>query len=173
MALAHCSMGHYYDSSRYDVCPYCLTNAKKSDAGAAEKDDVTTDYRPENDADGVTIGYRIFEHDVLAKPTVGWLVCVKGDQCGRDWRLHEGRNDIAASMDAEVNLGDSMAKGERWGSVVYDGKHEQFLLIPGNTSLIYHNGLLLAQPVQLADGDEIGVEENILCFQKFCGKYHL
>lgn len=56
-------------------------------------------------------------------------------------------------------------------SVIYDGKHKEFILVPGEVSLVYLNGQLLSEPQLLADGDQMCVGEEQLCFQSFCGEY--
>ena len=56
-------------------------------------------------------------------------------------------------------------------SWAYDGKHKEFILVPGEVSLVYLNGQLLSEPQLLADGDQMCVGEEQLCFQSFCGEY--
>ena len=168
MAIRQCVNHHFYDDEKYEVCPICLMEQRQP----AAAEDKTLGYTVPLDDDDKTIGYCLMEDDTMAKPTVGWLVCVKGGERGRDWRLHEGRNDIGTTADADVLLADRSAEKRRFCSVIYDGKHREFLVMPGTTVLVYHNGVLLTEPEPLQDGDEIGIggEEVLLCFQSFCGK---
>ena len=48
---------------------------------------------------------------------------------------------------------------------------KEFILVPGEVSLVYLNGQLLSEPQLLADGDQMCVGEEQLCFQSFCGEY--
>lgn len=169
MAIRRCPKNHFYDDKKYDVCPVCLLEQQAPGSTGDATVGYTVPVDPEQD---VTIGYRMIVDDAVAKPTVGWVVCVKGSGCGRDWRLHEGRNDIGTTPDADVPLAETGRKEARMCSVVYDGKHGEFLLAPGNDSLVYLNGVLLSQPSPLENGDEISVGESLLCFQSFGGKYY-
>lgn len=169
MAIRQCPKHHFYDDEKYQVCPVCLLEQQApGDAG-----DATVGYTvPVDPEEDVTIGYRMMAEDILAKPTVGWVVCVKGTGCGRDWRLHEGRNEIGTTADADVSLAEMGLHETCICSVIYDGKHRGFLLAPGNEPLVYLNGVLLSRPLPLKDGDEISVGDSLLCFQSFCGKYY-
>ena len=169
MAIRQCPNHHFYDDEKYGVCPVCLL--EQQTPGSAE--DATMGYTvPVDPEQDVTIGYRMIAEDAVAKPTVGWVVCVKGNGCGRDWRLHEGRNEIGTTPDADVPLAETGAREACMCSVIYDGKHKEFLLAPGSEPLVYLNGVLLSRPSPLGDGDEISVGDSLLCFQSFCGKYY-
>jgi len=169
MAIRQCPNHHFYDDAKYDVCPVCLLERQTPGSTG----DATVGYTtPVDPAEDVTIGYRMIAEDAIAKPTVGWVVCVKGKGCGRDWRLHEGRNDIGTTPDADIPLAEMGSRESCICSVIYDGKHGEFLLAPGNGPLVYLNGVLLSRPSPLGNGDEISVGENLLCFQSFCGKYY-
>lgn len=167
MAIRQCPRHHFYDDEKYGTCPVCLL--RDTDGGG---DDKTIGYlSPTDFVADKTVAYHVLSADVISKPTVGWVVCMKGESPGRDWRLHEGRNDIGAASDAEVSLAEMRPCTARVGSIVYDGKHKTFLLVPGEVALLYLNGGLLSEPAVLKDGDIIGVEDNLLCFQSFCGNY--
>ena len=95
MAIRQCTRHHFYDDEKYKVCPICLSLSSQNH----ENEDRTVAYTtPLDDAADKTIGYQALKDDAVAKPTVGWVVCVKGKNCGRDWRLHEGRNDIGTAV---------------------------------------------------------------------------
>ena len=169
VAIRQCANHHYFDDEKFKVCPICLMAQQQG----AEPADETVGYTiPLSDDEDLTVGYGMVEGDRMTKPTVGWLVCVGGSERGRDWRLHEGRNDVGTTADADVLLAEKDAQKRWYCSVIYDGKHREFLVIPGTGALVYHNGVLLTGPEPLQDGDEIGigVEEVLLCFQSFCRK---
>lgn len=101
MAIRQCTRHHFYDDEKYKVCPICLSLSSQNH----ENEDRTVAYTtPLDNVADKTIGYQALKDDVVAKPTVGWVVCVKGKNCGRDWRLHEGRNDIGTAVNAEVPI---------------------------------------------------------------------
>lgn len=168
MAIRQCENYHFFDDEKYEVCPICLMEQQQ---GGSAQDETVGYTIPLSADDDVTVGYCMVENDRMAKPTVGWLVCVKGSERGRDWRLHEGRNDVGTTADADVLLARAGTES-RYCSVIYDGKHREFLVMPGKDALVYRNGVLLTDPVPLQDGDEIGIggEEVLLCFQSFCKK---
>lgn len=165
MSIRQCLNHHFYDSDKYPVCPVCLMGSDPEPDQTVGYDDILD---PMEDK---TVGYQFAERGDPSKPVVGWLVGIKGPAFGRDWRLHEGRNDIGTAADSEVLLELQKGRDLRFASVIYDAKHLCFLLLPGSDSLLYLNGKLLTQTMPLADGDVIGVEEHLLCFQKFQGKY--
>lgn len=169
MAIRQCSNHHFYDDNKYSVCPICSLGQQPPGSSGDATVGYTVPLDPEAD---VTIGYRMIAEDAVAKPTVGWVVCVKGSDCGRDWRLHEGKNNIGTTVDADISLAEGKLRETCMCSVVYDGKHKEFLLAPGNDSLVYLNGVLLSRPLPLGNGDEISVGDSLLCFQSFCGKYY-
>lgn len=166
MAIRQCPQHHFYDDEKYGVCPVCLLGARPDARERTVGCDAVLD--PGSDP---TIGCTMLEEDRLAKPTVGWVVCVRGRDRGRDWRLHEGRNDIGTAPDSEVLL-ESVGPGSGWAcSIVYDGRHGRFLLVPGDGPLPDLNGRMVSGPSLLSDGDLIDVGEQRLCFQSFCGTY--
>ena len=91
MAIRRCEKGHFYDTEKYSFCPVCMAEEKAGmESGHWESEDKTIGLE-ESDK---TVGYLLKELDAEAQPVVGWLVCVRGAERGRDWRLSYGRNDI-------------------------------------------------------------------------------
>lgn len=172
MAIRLCPSGHYYDDAKFDTCPVCLLEKEKAEL----EEDKTIGYTTPIDASDVTVGYQAVEHTpvprTMHKPVVGWLVSIKGLCRGMDFPLQEGWNDIGAMYDVDIDLlnEENEPYYRKLFSVVYDGKHQNFLAVPGKGTLIYLNGVLLARPEEIRDGDEISAEETVLCFQSFCGK---
>ena len=74
MAIKQCTRHHFYDDEKYKVCPICLSLSSQNH----ENEDRTVAYTtPLDDAADKTIGYQALKDDAVAKPTVGWVVCVK------------------------------------------------------------------------------------------------
>jgi hypothetical protein len=113
--MKRCEYGHYYDDSKHTSCPACgipdldigKTVPKKStwpepeDVGKTRRsvDSEHTrqkDRRGESNIDaGVTVAKVRKELDI--DPVVGWLVCVKGPDRGRDYRIRSEKNFIGRS----------------------------------------------------------------------------
>ena len=111
MGIIRCEKGlHFYDNVKYDKCPYCEQRKqqiqKNTNIMQAEKLSELEEYicrqekeKIEANDYGRTIGYYspVRENDYVT----GWLVCVKGPEKGRDYRLHHGFNRLGRSMDMD------------------------------------------------------------------------
>lgn len=103
------------------------------------------------------------------EPVVGWLVCVNGEEKGRDYRLIRGRNRIGRDSDMDVTIRkDQKVTREEHCSVVYDEKSNLTFLVPGNGTLTYYKGEMLRQPQQLCSGDAVEIGETKFIFISFC-----
>lgn len=113
MAIRQCTRHHFYDDEKYKVCPICLSLSSQNH----ENEDRTVAYTtPLDNVADKTIGYQALKDDVVAKPTVGWVVCVKGKNYGRDgdtskegaFQRYRGKitEDICESkgIDAQYNI---------------------------------------------------------------------
>lgn len=99
-------------------------------------------YEIDNDK---TVAVHVFENGI--EPVVGWLVCVNGEEKGRDYRLIRGRNCIGRDSDMDVTIRkDQKVTREEHCSVVYDEKSNLTFLVPGNGTLTYYKGEMLRQP---------------------------
>ena len=117
MNLKRCEKGHFYDADRFESCPHC------NDVGGAAYDatvsmamqtippevlqteplneTVLQSVSVENtETSQETVGY--FEGSIGLEPVVGWLVCVKGNHFGEDFRLKVGRNFIGRAPTMDV-----------------------------------------------------------------------
>jgi hypothetical protein len=102
-------------------------------------------------------------------PVVGWLVCMNGDEKGRDFRLVRGFNHIGRNRDMDVSIGyDRLITRDTHCSVVYDDKSNMAHLVPGKGTLTYISGDIVSQPVVLKDGDEIEIGNTKLVYISFC-----
>ncbi|MGP1348924.1 MAG: FHA domain-containing protein [Stomatobaculum sp.] len=112
------------------------------------------------------------EDKVLAEqdPVVGWLVCVKGQLYGRDFRLKTGRNFIGRDFSMDVSLeGELTVSRDRHAIVVYEPKQNVFLATPGETKeLVYLNGSVVLVPTVMKKNDILQVGEVLLMLQPFC-----
>ena len=121
-------------------------------------------YEIDNDK---TVAVHVFENGI--EPVVGWLVCVNGEEKGRDYRLIRGRNRIGRDSDMDVTIRkDQKVTREEHCSVVYDEKSNLTFLVPGNGTLTYYKGEMLRQPQQLCSGDAVEIGETKFIFISFC-----
>ena len=120
-----------------------------------------------DDGEGRTIG--IYSGQKGNDYVTGWLVCVKGPEKGRDYRLHHGFNRLGRGLAMDVQImEDGAISRDCHCSVVYDGKGNQFSLLPGNGTLTYRKGRLVTEPERLEDGDEITAGESSFVLVFFC-----
>ncbi|MCK5652111.1 MAG: FHA domain-containing protein [Gemmatimonadetes bacterium] len=119
--------------------------------------------------EGVTIGVAGQPRGV--DPVVGWLVCVKGPDRGRDFRIRAERNFIGRSRDMDVALTeDQSVSRDRHAILSYDPRTHVFVLAPGEgRGLVYHNGTSVLTPVQVNAHDTIELGESTLRFIPLCG----
>lgn len=101
----------------------------------------------------------------------GWLVCVEGEEKGRDYRLHHGFNRVGRSFSMDVQvMEDPAISEESHCSIVYDDKTNQFSLIPSNGAMTYVHGQMLSGPEILHTGDEFCIGNSRFVFIPFCGE---
>lgn len=106
------------------------------------------------------------------EPVVGWLICVKGNNLGRDYRLTAGRNFVGRSQEMDVCIkGDNTVSRNAHAIVVYDPKSNSFLAQPGDAKeLFYINGELVLMATKLSAFDKISLGETELMFIPLCGE---
>ena len=113
MTMKRCNNGHFYDSSKYQQCPYCgISNMDASKTmpiivpnetvgstfGSAvgttvamTAEDLKNRQSSAKD-DGKTVG--IMKQSKGIDPVVGWVVCIEGPAKGMDYRIKSERNFI-------------------------------------------------------------------------------
>lgn len=103
-------------------------------------------------------------------PVVGWLVCVKGNNIGRDYRLVAGRNFVGRALEMDVCIkGDNSVSRSSHAIVVYDPRSNVFLAQPGDAKeLFYINGELILSPTKLNALDKMSLGETVLMFVPLC-----
>lgn len=185
MGVERCPNGHYYDNVQYASCPFCGVKLSVSamEAMSNERtvamngldgertvammsdDDITIAGLDIDDSD-VTVGF--YTDKFGGEPTVGWLVCTKGPEKGRDYRLRPAKNFIgrAASMDISIFDDPAISRDEHL-SIVYDPKGNSFIAVAGNGASAV-NGVLLENTVSLNEGDRIEAGDTTLTFIPFC-----
>ncbi len=123
---------------------------------------------PVIDDDNKTVGF--FSSAIGKEPVVGWLVCIKGEHFGEDFRLKSGRNFIGRSSNMDVCVTkDNTVSRERHAIVVYEPKGNLFLMQPGDSKeLCYLNDSVVLSPQPLKSHDKLLLGKTELMFVPCC-----
>ena len=114
--------------------------------------------------DDKTISFGLFEF-TNTEPVTGWLVCMSGDERGKDFRLRAGKNHIGRSLEMDVVLlEDKKVARDKHCSIIYDPKSNYFFLSSESGNLTYLN----QKPMRIDEGDEITIGDTTLRFVPFC-----
>ncbi len=124
----------------------------------------------DDDSIGKTVG--VFQRRSGCEPVVGWLVCTEGGEKGRDFRLLAKINTIGRSERMDVCLkNDPTISRENHARLAYDQKHNEFHLIPGDSSTVYLKDAPVYVPTKLQPYDLIEMGELKLMFVPFVGEH--
>ena len=124
------------------------------------------------DTYGVTLPVGAATAEMAIRPVTGWLVCVRGPEKGKDYRLHADMNYIGRSRGNDVVLAsDPTVSRDRHAMVAYDNRDRIFYFAPANgSSLVRKNGRPVLSTVDLKLGDELEIGEGIYRFVPLCGE---
>lgn len=181
MAVARCAQGHFFDDEKFAECPHC----KNPPPRRRPLGDTLTEYRPSSaqgagghikvnlgpalPGDEKTVG--IFQKALGCDPVVGWLVCVRGRETGRDYRLRAGRNLVGRAINMDISLpDDAQISREDHCSIVFEPKRCIFLLARGVGDGVLVNGARLAESLVLDGGETIEIGTSSFVFIPFCGE---
>ena len=141
------------------------TSAKQVDIGEFDFDLADMD---ELD-DDKTIALGFFGVSEEIQPVVGWLICIQGEERGKDYRLHSGKNFIGRSPKMDVAVVKDMAiSREKHASIVYDPKGNGFYLAAEEANLVYINEELIQSARPLQENDKVRVGETEFVFVPYC-----
>lgn len=183
MAVIECTNGHLYNTDQYSACPYCNANLNRLDFGAGNNSQASAsevgatvapagynrDRRQDSEKDiGKTVA--VFQKNFSREPVAGWLVCIEGVERGKDYRVTAKNNSIGRSEMMDICIkGDRTVSRENHARIAYDGKHNNFYLIPADSvNSIYINDEPIYAPTQLKKGDIIELGESKFVFVPFC-----
>jgi hypothetical protein len=191
MAMVQCRNGHTYDDRKHTHCPYCPVPGLKDvtipgtqaaplsrpsipqtepaspmrSAGGAGGGAGSGDQRG---TAGVTVG--IFQKHMHMEPVVGWLVCIKGTNKGRDYRLHSDMNKLGRAPNMDVCIeGDDAISRENHCQIAYSPRSKTFTLIPGGgRNLIYLNNDDVFAATKLQAYDRLDLGDSRFIFIPLC-----
>jgi hypothetical protein len=121
-------------------------------------------------SEGVTVG--VYPSDLRIDPVVGWLVCIAGNDRGRDYRIYSDRNFIGRLETMKICIkGDETISRERHTEINFDSRHNEFYIAPGDgrgNTYLNDRPVLDARPLKAWDIIEIG--KTKLLFLPLCGQ---
>lgn len=181
MAIVQCPQKHFYDDKKFQECPHC----KKAQAGELIYDDNKTVAKFTSPASGIggafsnvvssvstaaddgnkTVG--LYFKNKSINPISGWLVCTQGENKGRSFEIHIGKNFVGRSMKMDIHTNDESISRENHFSIIYEPNSIKFYLVPGN-GMTYYNGKLLSEATELREDDTIGAGKSKYAFVPFC-----
>jgi len=150
MPIPNCENGHYYNTDMYkDKCPICGGRLLEDEHG--EK---------------VAEGLKVAPQDRVC----GWLVCVKGVNKGRDYKIRPGKNFIGSGNAMRICIkGDRRVAEKDHACILYDTKSRTSMLVPGSShGIVYLQEQALYEPKVLEPGDSIEIGESLFTFIPFC-----
>ena len=107
---------------------------------------------------GVVVG--IFQKHTGIDPVVGWLVCVKGVNKGRDYRLHSDLNKLGRAPNMDVCIEDDQAiSRENHCQIAFSPRSKTYNIVPGdgrNISYLNNQDVLSAMRLQAYDRLDLG-----------------
>lgn len=195
--MIKCQQGHYYDQSQSSRCPFCGVGSIDLDATA--KRNGSTDFAttvkhnaPQSNGpnDGNTVSYdakgrpatsqsadpeatkAIWTQQIGIDPVVGWLVCTKGANRGRDYRIRSGWNSIGRDPSMQICIaGDDTISRDDHAKIFFDPKSLSFHITSGSgRSGVYVNGSAVLQPTTINVFDNIEIGNTTCLFIPFCGE---
>lgn len=203
MAMVRCPNGHFYDSDKHRVCPWCavpdvdlgatrrvgpqsspIPSGVEGDSGATIRVSpsasggggatVNLDYDGAGRRSSVDEGHTvaIVRKKTGIDPVVGWLVCVKGPEKGRDYRIRSEKNVIGRSeaMDICIRDDETISRSDH-AYIVYDPKRNLFRVQAGSSrGLVYRNGDEVIASEQMNPYDLLEIGESEFLFVPFCGE---
>ena len=103
-------------------------------------------------------------------PVVGWLVCIEGNDRGRDFRLHAGYNSIGKNPENDVSIpSDHTISRDRHAVIAYDQEENLYFFAPANgVNLLRLNGKVLMSPSEIKANDVLTIGKSKLLFIPLC-----
>ena len=101
--------------------------------------------------------------------TVGWLVCTKGRDYGKDFSLHAGFNRIGRdAAECDIILKDECISEAEHCAVFYDERKNVFYLFPNADYISYIDGKPAANIREIKSRQIIRIGDTCLEFAAFC-----
>lgn len=103
--------------------------------------------------------------------TVGWFVCIQGNNLGESLTIRSGRNFIGCNADMNPVLWNNKDAKEGYAVVYFTPKYKKYIVEPAETrGLCFLNGEIVLNPVGLKKYDILSFEDIRLMFVPLCGE---
>lgn len=160
MPIIQCDKGHRYDNKKFKECPFCKATVEEASQGGNED---------AQDFLGSSIG--LLESTIDRIPVVGWIVCVKGPERGRDFRIKSGKNSIGRSWKMDISIAkDEALMQAGHAHIIYSTQDSSFRLVSGDGVAILRNGEPVTQETLLEENDQIRLGASEFIFVPYCKK---
>ncbi|MDY2985669.1 MAG: FHA domain-containing protein [Synergistes jonesii] len=190
MPITRCPNGHFYDPSTNSSCPWCavstddnvatqrvVPNIGSSEGATVRISSAPTPQRAVAAQPGMSPIEEGHTVAVVKKksgidPVVGWLVCTKGPDKGRDFRIRSEKNSVGRSDAMDISIpGDETISRNDHAFIVYDPKKGVFRIQAGlSRGLVYLNDEEVISSEKLKPYDTIEIGESTFKFVPFCGE---
>lgn len=176
MKLIRCERGHYYDSQQHTRCPSCGVPGLDVQSTQAEPLELAmgvTQVRGHVEQGDVGVTVAMVRKKTGLDPVVGWLVCIKGPEKGRDYRIRSERNGIGRGADMAICVGgDEAISRENHAFISFNPRKGSFRIAPGDgRGMTYLNGEEVDVPMPLTAYDRIELGQTHLMFVPLCGEH--
>ncbi len=178
MQMRQCVNGHFYDQQKTLECPYCndksanvnIKITAKSHPLVAEIGSTVPLASPGVMNDGKTMA--MIQKSMGIDPVVGWLVCTRGKEKGRDYSVHSDNNFIGRSEKMDICItGDDTISRDNHAIISYDMADRRYYFSPGERrSIVRHNGRAIFTTVELRAYDRILLGNTEFVFMPLCGE---
>lgn len=188
MQMKQCAKGgHYYDASIHSECPYCskevgggtlpldvgptmpVTSGTSNEVNHTRSINVSRNSQGNKD-DGRTVA--LIKEELGIDPVVGWLVCIEGQEKGRDYRIHSDNNFIGRNEKMDICIrGDETISRENHAIISFDIRDKIYYFSPGEgRSIVRLNDKALFTTSELHAYDVIEIGKTKLIFIPLCGE---
>lgn len=108
----------------------------------------------------------------VQEPAVGWLVCVKGKNIGKDFKIIAGKNSIGRSnTNVIIFENEETVSREKHAWIIYEPRKREFFVKPGESSgLTYLNDENIFDAKKLHSGDTLEFGDAKFVFVPLCGE---
>ncbi|MGN1197847.1 MAG: FHA domain-containing protein [Acetatifactor sp.] len=189
MEMRKCKNGHYYDASIHQECPYCTNNigAGVTLPLANNEASATLPLVSGNDSENRTVALNnainsadldegrtvaLIKEEKGIDPVVGWIICIEGNEKGRDYRIHADNNFIGRSDRMDICIrGDETVSRDNHAVISYDTVDNTYYFSPGDgRAIVRLNEKALFQTAEIKAYDRITIGKSTFVFLPLCGK---
>lgn len=121
-----------------------------------------------------TVPNYVINTDTLEKvaPVVGWLVCIKGPNQGKEFRIHSDYNYVGSQKGDIIIPGDQKISREKHMIITFDPIDRSFYVAPASGANIIrlNDKALIGGGQKLNNYDVIKTGDSSFMFIGFCGE---